>query len=305
MKSYFKFILALLLLPDALWSQTQSAIPLYPEEMPNSKPAPADYQEKNGNGWVTRVSQPDLTPVFPAPGKANGAAVIVIPGGAYIGLATHHEGIDVARKFAEAGVTAFLLKYRIPDDRVMVNRSIGPVQDAQRAIQMIRQRASEWQLDPGRIGVIGFSAGGHLASTLGTHYNHSYIENGKNSSLRPDFMILVYPVISMGEHTHQGSKENLIGRDADTQQVELFSNEKQVKKDTPPAFLVHAQDDTVVPVQNSLNFYQELVNKGIKAEMYLYQQGGHGFGLNNKAQKAPWFDLCLNWLQINKFLQVK
>ncbi len=281
---------------------SQAPIPLY-RDIPNSKPIPSDYVENAGaNGWITKVSKPTITPFFPEPGKANGAAVIVIPGGAYSGIANNHEGIDVAKKFVESGVTAFLLKYRLPDDRIMKDRAIGPIQDAQRAIQIIRERASEWQLDTGRIGVIGFSAGGHLASTLGTHYDHSYIDNKKQVNLRPDFMILIYPVINMGEYTHMGSKTNLIGKDADVKQVERFSNEKQVRNTTPPVFLIHAQDDAAVPVQNSLSFYEHTLKNKVKAEMYLYQQGGHGFGMYNKAEKEQWFERLLNWLELNKFL---
>ncbi len=284
---------------------SQNPISLY-KDIPNSKPVPADYTESTGsNGWITKVSQPTITPYLPEAGKANGAAVIVIPGGGYAGIANNHEGIDVAKKFAESGVSAFLLKYRLPDDRIMKDRSVGPVQDAQRAIQMVRERANEWKLDTGRIGVIGFSAGGHLASTLGTHYDHAYIENKKQVNLRPNFMILVYPVIDMGQFTHMGSKTNLIGKDAGSQQIDNFSNQKQVKRTTPPVFLIHAQDDAAVPVQNSLSFYEQALKNGVKAEMYLYQQGGHGFGMYNKQEKDQWFDRTLNWLDLNKFLTSK
>lgn len=302
MKYFLKSIFVLTLFSPAIHAYCQSSIPLY-KDIPNSKAASTDYVENIGtNGWITKVSKPSLTPYFPEAGKANGAAVIVIPGGGYSGIANNHEGIEVAKKFVESGITAFLLKYRLPDDRIMNDRAIGPIQDAQRAIQILRERASEWNLDTGRIGVIGFSAGGHLASTLGTHYDHSYIDNKKKVNLRPDFMILIYPVINMGEYTHLGSKTNLIGKEAAPQQVERFSNEKQVRKTTPPVFLIHAQDDKAVPVQNSLSFYQEALKNGVKAEMYLYQQGGHGFGMYNKAEKEQWFSRAINWLDVNSFL---
>ena len=296
-----RLIVNILLFSVIASAQNLSPVKLYPDGSPNSKPAPADYLEKNGNGWITQVVEPTLTPFLPQKGKESGAAIIVIPGGAYAGLAFNHEGADVARKFAESGITAFLLKYRLPDDRIMQNRSIGPIQDAQRALQIVRSRASEWNLDTNKIGVIGFSAGGHLASTLGTHYNQSFIDNKSNISLRPSFMMLIYPVISMGEYTHEGSKQNLIGKDAKQEQTDSFSNEKQVKADTPPVFLVHAQDDKVVPVQNSLMIYQQVLKQGGKTEMLLYQAGGHGFGLYNKAEKDQWFDRCLAWLEVNKF----
>jgi acetyl esterase/lipase len=305
MKYLLKSIFVLSMLSPTIHVYSQTSVPLY-RDVPNSKPAPSDYVETTGtNGWITKVTNPSLTAYFPEPGKANGAAVIVIPGGGYSGIANNHEGIDVAKKFVESGVTAFLLKYRLPDDRIMKDRAIGPIQDAQRAIQIIRERAVEWRLDTGRIGVIGFSAGGHLASTLGTHYDHSYIDNKRHVNLRPDFMILVYPVINMGEYTHMGSKTNLIGKEANDQQVDRFSNEKQVRKTTPPVFLIHAQDDGAVPVQNSLLFYEQILKNSVKAEMYLYQQGGHGFGMYNKAEKEQWMDRVLNWLDLNKFFAYK
>jgi acetyl esterase/lipase len=273
---------------------------LYPGKVPNSKTAPADYVERNNNGSITKVTQPTLTIFLPDNNKSNGTAIIVIPFGGYSGLAFNHEGVDVAKKFADAGVAAFLLKYRLPSDLIMEDRSIGPLQDAQRAIQIIRERAGEWKIDTSKIGVIGFSAGGHLASTFGTHYKKALIDNKSNVSLRPSFMALIYPVITMGELTHGGSKRNLIGQDATADQVNLYSNEKQVDANTPPAFLVHAQDDKVVPIQNSLMMYEAITKAG-KAEMHLYQAGGHGFGMNNKTTPDQWFDHCINWLKANQF----
>jgi acetyl esterase/lipase len=301
MKGICLFITALLL---AFLSIAQSAQPilLYPGGVPNSKLAPVDYVENNNNGWVTKVSVPTLTPFLPEQGKATGTTVIVIPGGGYAGLAINHEGIDIAKKFAAAGITAFLLKYRLPSDLVMADRSIGPLQDAQRAIQMVRERAEEWKINPNKVGIIGFSAGGHLASTLGTHYEKALIDSKANVSLRPDFMALIYPVITMGEFTHQGSKQNLIGASAVQEQIVLYSNEKQVNRNTPPTFLLHAQDDQVVPVKNSLMIYEAIVKAGGKAEMHLYQAGGHGFGLNNKTTPDQWFDRCMNWLKANQLL---
>ncbi len=293
-------ILFLLLLAVKVAFAQEKAISLYPNGIPNSKVAPADYKE-SGTGWTVKVTQPIFTPYLPEPGKANGTAIIVIPGGAYIGIAAVHEGADVAKKFAEAGITAFLLKYRLPHQSIMENMSVGPIQDAQRAIQMIRERAAEWKLDVNKIGVIGFSAGGHLASTLGTHFTKAYISNPKNISLRPDFMALIYPVISMGEFTHEGSKQCLLGTNPPADLVDEFSNEKQVTAATPPTFLIHAQDDNAVPVQNSLLMYQELLKNNVKSEMHLYPSGSHGFGLNNKTTADQWFDRCLNWLASNGF----
>jgi acetyl esterase/lipase len=299
----FKLSIAAILFAAISFGQSGEPILLYPNGVPNSKPAPNDYVEKNDKGWITKVTQPTLTVFRPDDSKNSGTGIIVIPGGGYAGIAFNHEGIDVAKKFAEEGVTAFLLKYRLPSDLIMVDRSIGPLQDAQRAIQIIRERAGEWKVDPSKIGVIGFSAGGHLASTFGTHYKQAVIENKSNVDLRPGFMALIYPVITMGELTHGGSKQNLIGQNAPADQVNLYSNEKQVDVDTPPAFLVHAQDDKTVPVQNSLMMYEAITKAGAKAEMHLYQAGGHGFGLNNKTTPDQWFDHCVNWLKANSFLK--
>ena len=278
----------------------EKPFPLYPKGIPNSKTVPVDYKEE-GTGWITKVSLPTLTAFLPAAGKGNGTSIIVVPGGAYIGIAAGHEGADVARKFAEAGITAFLLKYRLPQELIMPNISIGSIQDAQRALQIVRERAAEWKLDVNKVGVIGFSAGGHLASTLGTHFGKSYIENKSNISLRPDFMALIYPVISMGEYTHGGSKQNLLGSNPPSTLLEQFSNEKQVSANTPPTFFVHSQDDKVVPVQNSLLMYEALLKNNVKAEMHLYQAGNHGYGLNNKTTQDQWFERCLNWLAANGF----
>jgi acetyl esterase/lipase len=299
MKSVTLTITILLLTMISL-AQITKPLLLYPESVPNSKPVPVDYAEKNDKGWVTKVSEPTLTPFFPEQNRATGTAVIVIPGGGYAGIAINHEGIEVAKKLAAAGITAFVLKYRLPSDLIMVDRSIGPLQDAQRAIQMVRERAEEWKINPNKVGIIGFSAGGHLASTLGTHYEKALIDNKANVSLRPDFMALIYPVITMAQYTHQGSKQNLIGPSAAQEQVLLYSNEKQVNQNTPTTFLLHAQDDKVVPVQNSLRIYEAIVNAGGKAEMHLYQAGGHGFGLNNKTTPDQWFDRCINWLKANQ-----
>ncbi len=291
----------LLLIAATSLAQETQPIPLF-SKVPNAKVAPADYAEKDEKDRVSMVTDPTLTPFFPEKGKANGTAILICPGGAYAFLALEHEGADVAKKFNEIGVTAFVLKYRLPSDKIMVDKSIGPLQDAQRAIQIIRQRAVEWNINSAKVGIIGFSAGGHLASTAGTHYAKTVIENKENISLRPDFMMLLYPVITFGEQAHKGSRNNLVGQDASQAQLDLYSNEKQVDAKTPPTFIVQTGDDKIVPVQNSLLFYQALLKAGVKAEMHLYQAGGHGFGLNNKSTQDYWFDRGKNWLLLNGFL---
>jgi acetyl esterase/lipase len=285
----------------------ESPILLYPQKVPNSKPTPTDYVEKiDQRFWITKVSQPALTLYLPAKGTANGAAVVVCPGGGYAGLAWAHEGVAVAQEFNKIGVTAFVLKYRLPSDEIMKDKSIGPLQDAQTAIMLVRKRAAEWGIDPNKIGIIGFSAGGHLASTAGTHFDKPVIEDKDNISLRPDFLMLIYPVITFSDPlAHTGSRKNLIGETASAAQTDLYSNEKQVTANTPPTFLIHAEDDTTVPVQNTLMFYDALLKNKIKAEMHIFQAGGHGFGLNNPKSKDKWFDWATNWLDENGFLSGK
>jgi acetyl esterase/lipase len=283
----------------------EKPMPLYPKGIPNSKPTPATYVEKVNGDWITGVSVPTLTAYFPEKGKANGAAIVVCPGGAYAGLANAHEGMAICREFNKIGVTAFLLKYRLPSDEIMVDRSIGPLQDAQMAIYTVRKNAKEWGVNPAKIGIIGFSAGGHLASTEGTHFDKPVIDDKDNISLRPDFMMLIYPVISFGEQAHVGSRENLIGKTPSQAQLDLYSNEKQITANTPPTFLVHAGDDGAVPVQNSLMFYDALLKNKVKAEMHIFQEGGHGFVMNNSKNKVKWFEWATNWLEENGFVSGK
>ncbi|GGH23245.1 alpha/beta hydrolase [Mucilaginibacter phyllosphaerae] len=284
------------------FSQEPKPLPLYPKGVPNSKPAPAGYAEKNDKFWIFKVTDPTLTSYFPAKGAANGTAVVICPGGGYAGLASGHEGIDVAKEFNKIGVAAFVLKYRLPSDSIMVDKTIGPLQDAQRAIQMVRENAAQWGVNPGKVGIMGFSAGGHLASTEGTHFDKVVIENKANVSVRPDFMMLIYPVITFGEKTHAGSRENLIGKTPAQDLVDLYSNEKQVTANTPPTFIVHAEDDDVVPVENALMLYDALLKNKVKTEMHLYPAGGHGFGLVNPKSKGLWFEWAKIWMGDNGWL---
>jgi acetyl esterase/lipase len=293
------FMLAIVSQP--IFAQQQKPILLYPDGVPNSKKAPATYVEKHEGYSVSLVTDPTITPYFPEKGKATGTAIIIFPGGSYINLATGHEGEAIAQAFNKVGVTAFVVKYRLPSDAIMVDKTIGPLQDAERAIQIVRQRAAEWGVNPAKVGIIGFSAGGHLASTLDTHFDKVVIANKDNISLRPDFAMLIYPVISFGPYAHAYSRENLIGKNPSPETLELYSNEKQVTANTPPTFLVHAEDDDVVPVQNSLLFYDALLKNKVKAEMHLFQEGGHGFGLDNSKSKDKWFDWAANWLNENGF----
>ena len=291
---------AMIGLMGVLAANGQQELALYePAAVPNSKPTTiTEVWADDGIMRVSGVTTPTLTAYFPSDEVENtGKAVIVCPGGGYAMLAIGHEGHDVARELAAHGVSAFVLKYRLPSDDIMVDKRIGPLQDVQRAMQLVRQRALEWGIAENEIGVAGFSAGGHLAATLSTHYGDVVIDNPENTPLRPDFSLLLYPVITMEEPmTHSGSRTNLLGSDPDTADVASFSNEKLVTAETPPAFLVHAEDDTVVPIANSEAYVAALKKNGVDAKLVTYPGGGHGFGLNNKTTTDKWFDHFLEWL---------
>jgi acetyl esterase/lipase len=302
-----KLLAALMLLTTATFTYAQQSTPiaLYPNGVPNGKPAPGVYREKapDSGGGISLVTDPQLIPFFPAKDKANGTAVVICPGGGYQHLSMDKEGYKIAEKLNELGITAFVLKYRLPSDYIMVDKTIGPLQDAQRAIQMVRQNAVKWGIDVAKVGIMGFSAGGHLASTEATHYSKAVITNPDNVNLRPDFAILMYPVITMTEVTHQGSKDNLLGKSPSKELIDLYSNEKQVTRDTPPTFIVHCQDDDVVPIQNSLMMYQALTANHVNAEIHVYQSGGHGFGLHNPRSHEDWFVDLTGWLQAKGLTQ--
>lgn len=241
-------------------------MPLYTDSVPGSK-------HKLGF-----EDQPTIEGYFPINGKSTNTAIIIFPGGAYTFLAYTEEGTVIAKSLAEKGIVAFVLKYRLPKNQTMLDKSFGPLMDAQQAIKIVRSKASEWNLDLKKVGVIGYSAGGHLASTLGTHFDKSYVPNPESINLRPDFMILVYPVISMEDKlTHIGSRISLLGMEPSKEKIKLFSNQLQVSKNTPPTYLTHAGDDNVVDVNNSIVFYQALQKNGVDAEMHLFPKGNHGF----------------------------
>jgi acetyl esterase/lipase len=286
-------------------SRSQTVIPLYKDSIPNSKWTPDEETSeinKDSILIISKISRPTLSIYLPPKEKRTGAAVVICPGGGYWIAAAGHEGADVAKKFNEMGIAAFVLKYRIPNEQTMVNKEIGPVQDAQRALQVVRENARKWGIKKDLIGIMGFSAGGHLASTAGTHFQNTYIDNPKGTSLRPDFMILVYPVISFSDSIgHKGSYENLLGKNATPEKIREYSNETQVTPQTPPTFLVHAKDDGV-KVENSLVFAEALKKNNVPVEMYLYESGGHGYGMINKSSPVRWMDLVQQWMRTMKFI---
>jgi acetyl esterase/lipase len=247
--------------------------------------------------------KPSLTIRLAEPAKANGTAVVICPGGGYGNLAMDHEGAQIAAWLNNLGISAFILKYRLGP----VYHHPAPLQDAQRALRTVRSRAKEFSVDPNRIGIWGFSAGGHLASTTGTHFDEGQPNASdpiERVSSRPDFMILAYPVISLTtDYVHKGSRKNLLGDPYDPALAEQLSNEKQVTARTPPTFLFHTDDDAGVPVENSVLFFLALKKAKVPAEMHIYQKGKHGVGL---AQSDPvlstWPDRLKDWLQIRGLL---
>jgi acetyl esterase/lipase len=279
--------------------------PLYDGEIPNSRPA-ADAETKDqdpwvGSGVIGRVSRPTYTAYLPAASRASGAAVVIFPGGGYSVIMWNFEGTRTAEALQDRGIAAIVVKYRLPSDETMINKSIGPLQDAQQALLQVRRNAKAWGIDPEKVGVMGFSAGGHLASTVGTHFGAALVPDPDGLSVRPDFMILVYPVISMTkELTHSGSRDALIGPNPSEEQVRRFSNELQVGAGTPPALLLAAENDSVVDVDNSIGFFEALRHNGVPAELVLFPQGEHGFfQLAQDEWRAPmWAWLARNgWLR--------
>lgn len=265
-----------------------------------------DYKEgtlKTSIDHIAKVTEPTISIYSPPKDKSTGAAIIICPGGGYAMLANGHEGKDIAAWLNELGITGVLLKYRLPSDEIMKNKSIGPLQDIQEAIRIIRRNAKDFGIDVKKIGVIGFSAGGHLASTISTHYLEKVYESD-TTSCRPDFSILIYPVISMESNlTHSGSRENLLGKNPGKDLIDHFSNDLQVDENTPPAFLVHSADDNVVSVQNSINYFLALKKFNVPVELHLYENGGHGFGLaKNGGTESTWAESCKNWLKARGIL---
>lgn len=242
---------------------------------------------------------PTLTIFKADESSATGAAMVICPGGGYGGLAGH-EGKDYAEWLARHGVTAFVLKYRLGSTGYRHPRML---EDAARAVRTVRARAKEWKIDPKRIGIMGSSAGGHLASTLLTHFDDGDANSDdpiEKQSSRPDLGILCYPVITLGEKTHQGSKRNLLGENPTEEMVRLLSNELQVTKETPPTFLWHTAEDPGVSAENSMLFASALQKNGVPYELHIYEKGRHGIGLANG---HPWTEQCLRWLKLRDFVQ--
>ncbi len=269
----------------------QQVIKLYPNgpKESNELSVPENYRD---SGFLMNISEPRILAFPVAKEKANGTAVLICPGGGYSGVAFRHEGSDFAKWFNKLGVSAFVLYYRIPNGHSSI-----PLTDAQTALAIIHKRANEWNIDKNKIGIMGFSAGGHLASTVGTHF--------ETKDQRPAFMILGYPVVTMDSTlTHRGSRNNLLGKKPSDELAKLYSNELQVTKKTPPTFIVHATDDKTVPVKNSIQLYQALKEKKIEAELDTFAVGGHGFGMRKRNIPVDnWTDLLKSWMLKNKLIR--
>ena len=277
----------------------QSVMPLYPDTIPGALTG-TDQEFADERSILYQVSRPTLTVFLPPDSLANGTAVIICPGGGYRALVIGREGLQVAKAFNERGVAAFVLKYRLPSDETMKDKLTGPLQDAQQATKRVRQHASRWNIDPKKVGIMGFSAGGHLAASAGTHFREDLVK-ADSISLRPDFLVLVYPVISLTDSLgHPGSREHLLGNNPSPEQVRHFSNELRATARTPPTLLLHAGDDRKVKVANSIRFYEALQLKGVPAALHLYPDGGHGFG--SGSAQDDWFTQCLRWMQQSGWL---
>lgn len=300
MKRLFTLLLCILCIPAV---GQDAIVKIWPDKIPGAiENAEYAVGANTSGGWITKVTDPTIE-VYSAPeALANGTAIVICPGGGYSGLAYQHEGVQVAKWFSSIGVTAFLVKYRLPNDMIMEDRSIGPLQDVQEAIRIVRRNAQEWNVDPNKVGVMGFSAGGHLASTASTKYDEKVYTPIDELSARPDFSILIYPVISM-HIGHEDSKRKLIGEDASPEMIDRFSSDMQVNENTPPAFLVHSVDDDLVRVENSIRYLLALKDHNIPSELHIYEKGGHGYGLGRKdGTTSQWPKACEEWLKTNGFL---
>ncbi len=260
---------------------SEKASPLWPNKAPI------------GDGTY-EAAKPLITAYLPPADRATGTAIVICPGGGYMRLVLDREGPRIARWLNKHGIAGIVLEYRLPRGRALV-----PLLDAQRAIRTVRSKAAPWNLDANRIGILGFSAGGHLASTAGTHFDGGdpkARDTIDRVSCRPDFMVLIYPVITMGDRTHAGSKANLLGKNPNAELVQLFSNEKQVTDKTPPTFLAHAKDDVGVPPENSRMFRKAMKAHNIAVEYLELPSGGHGFNGCQGPMWEAWKTKSLEWL---------
>ena len=258
--------------------------------------------QANGILRISNISKPGYQFFKAKDDKKKRPCIIVCPGGGYSVVAAQHGGTDVAKYLNEMGLNVLLLKYRLPDSLCQVNKSIAPLQDVQQAMYLARRNSKEWGIKSNQIGIMGFSAGGHLAASLSSHYMDIKIENKEGLSLRPDFQILIYPVISFKDFGHPGSRTRLIGTNPSEADLNYFSNENHVNRKTPKTFIVHAKDDKTVPVKNAEIYDEALRKNKVASFLFLFEKGGHGFGLINKTSEQQWPEMLKNWLIKQKIL---
>lgn len=276
-----------LLLSVSINMNAQKSVKLWEGNPPTENNITEPEQYNQAQGWVTNVSSPELSIYLPDKADNTGMAVLICPGGGYAGLAINHEGIDVAKWLNKQGIAGVILKYRMPNKHKEI-----PLDDAQQAMRYIRKNAKELGIDPNKVGVAGFSAGGHLAATLSTHFTTEGI------STRPDFSILFYPVVTMKKATHGGSRTNLLGDNPTVEEIEFYSGEEQVRENTPPAILLLSDDDTGVVPANSVGYYEALKKYNVPATMYIFPEGGHGWGMREDFKyHTQMLDLLGMWLK--------
>lgn len=305
MKNILSFFIVMFLTSAHFIFAQDVVLPLYSGKIPNSiNTGQKEKIEKTDITIIRDVQNPDIAVYLPTKKFATGQAVVICPGGGYWILAYDLEGTDIAKYLNSIGVAGIVLKYRLPTYGNCVIPYKAPLMDAQRAMRLVRANAKDWNIDPAKIGIMGFSAGGHLASTLGTHFdygNKASADPVEQLSCRPDFMVLMYPVITFTDSSmHKGSRDALLGKNPDPELVRSFSSELQVKDDTPPTFIVQADDDSTVPIKNSILIFEALKKKKISTEMHILSEGEHGFGLGvNNEHVNSWTNslrLWLNWL---------
>jgi acetyl esterase/lipase len=301
-------LFALSMMTGMLRAAEPLVLPLWPDGTPG---VGSDAEEKvtgptgdKPDRFISNVRHPTLTVYLPQKDHASGAAVVICPGGGYSGVAIDKEGHDVARWLNTLGIAGVVLKYRMPHPDESHGQKPWPLQDAQRAIRTVRSRASEWNIDPKKVGIMGFSAGGHLASTVGTHFdagNPDAKDPIDRPGSRPDFMILCYPVVTLkSDWAHTGSRDNLLGKNADDKLRAEYSAELNVTPETPPTFIVHTKDDPV-KVRNSIALKEAMDKAGVPCRLELYDKGGHGYGLGvNGGEVATWPQRCAEWLKDRK-----
>lgn len=298
-----KINLTLLFLLVAVIAIAQNKIlKVWPNGAPNDN-GMTEPEEKYDGVRVRKVSEAEMYVYTPEAGINTGAAIVICPGGGYWIEAMDHEGYDIASFLQSKGITGIVLKYRLPYGNHEV-----PSSDARQAIRIVRANAEEWGINPEKIGIAGSSAGGHLASTAGTVFDYGNKESSdkfEQQSCRPDFMLLLYPVITMNEEfTHLGSRENLIGKGHNKELIRKYSNELNVSAETPPAFIVLADDDTAVLPKNSISFYSKLKEFDVPAEIHIFQKGGHGFGIRKNGIPADnWPNLFIDWLKAREVIE--